>query len=743
MLITPHFYSLIQDRACLKDIPDNLIFHLKRFDYDVMTGVRSKINDHFDFPEEVNMAPYNVEHLRDPNSPSPPDLFRLVGVLVHSGTAESGHYYSYIRERPISETQTQAWVEYNDADVTRFDPSNIADQCFGGMNDTAQNTVFSHVRYPKAWNAYMLFYQRVTAMEAEYESHQTMQVDIPVKESLPLELSNQIAIENELWIRKYCLFDPAHARFAKSMLEQLRYLSNGTCSDNHDVEKEAIWLALEHLDQVLSKPKDSPDFENMLSSLARVIGSCAECCKLALDWVVEHKHALRNLLLRSPTPKVRRDFARMITSALQYLRKHDARLYGFDVEDADTEPLLDVPWPELPGSFQDMVQALTELWSCLHMHARAWDDYFGLLADMAKFGAPESYILLREGVLKHCLEILIVESPGAKRLRTEYPYYAHYIRLIEKRRKYSFTQLIELVRVLFSYVDLHLRPVDVQIKERPQNKGKSPLSKIEEEHVRFGSDFSRPKSIVFLDKMLGADQNPMATKAILATMLQAEPRVGLLTIIHKTILSGIKLEPASLAAPYLRAALVFCEHSPTPTESKDLVRNIAGEVETIGHNGGKEHLEFFIHARRLRNIRYPRNPHFFNHLVLVNVHLWAPPLLMYWEECVRTDTINLLKTLVFDHDIQTMENEQEADELARTAKHLCQMCIKRVKEQVVQQQKTVESKSVANVIDVIKYCIEHYYQPETVHEDAQVAEEAESESTVDAVFIGLQADVEC
>ena len=42
-------------RTCLKDVPDNLIFHLKRFAYSVRTGMRSKINDFFDFPRSIDM----------------------------------------------------------------------------------------------------------------------------------------------------------------------------------------------------------------------------------------------------------------------------------------------------------------------------------------------------------------------------------------------------------------------------------------------------------------------------------------------------------------------------------------------------------------------------------------------------------------------------------------------------------------------------------------------------------------
>src|SRR5467141_3996544 len=100
----------------------------------MVTMMRSKINDEFRFPERIDMTPYKVEYLSTPNSSVPPDIFELVGVLVHSGTAESGHYYSYIRERPTADS-TPSWVEFNDSDVTKFDPSKIAEQCFGGLND--------------------------------------------------------------------------------------------------------------------------------------------------------------------------------------------------------------------------------------------------------------------------------------------------------------------------------------------------------------------------------------------------------------------------------------------------------------------------------------------------------------------------------------------------------------------------------------------------------------------------------
>lgn len=185
-------------------MPDNLIFHLKRFDFDMITMMRSKINDEFRFPEHIDMSPFKVEYLSDQNSNVPEDVFKLVGVLVHSGTAESGHYYSYIRERPNAGGRG-SWVEFNDSDVSRFDPSKIADQCFGGYNDSVHPANVNQVRFNKVWNAYMLFYQRISSMESEKLLYKPSKADHPVHVSLPIPLSNHIAMENEIFIRTYCL----------------------------------------------------------------------------------------------------------------------------------------------------------------------------------------------------------------------------------------------------------------------------------------------------------------------------------------------------------------------------------------------------------------------------------------------------------------------------------------------------------------------------------------------------------
>ena len=54
--------------------------------------------------------------------------YKLKGVVVHQGTAEYGHYYSYININKDKEK----WLEFNDSLIKDFDSKNIESECFGG-----------------------------------------------------------------------------------------------------------------------------------------------------------------------------------------------------------------------------------------------------------------------------------------------------------------------------------------------------------------------------------------------------------------------------------------------------------------------------------------------------------------------------------------------------------------------------------------------------------------------------------
>jgi len=67
--------------------------------------------------------------------------YQLVGIVVHSGTADSGHYYSYIKEQEAFKLdgESDKWYEFNDIWVRDFDPAEIPTECFGGEETSFQS----------------------------------------------------------------------------------------------------------------------------------------------------------------------------------------------------------------------------------------------------------------------------------------------------------------------------------------------------------------------------------------------------------------------------------------------------------------------------------------------------------------------------------------------------------------------------------------------------------------------------
>ena len=60
--------------------------------------------------------------------------YKLKGMVVHTGTADSGHYYSFIREHKSADQkgQEEKWYEFNDNVVRDFDVADLPNECFGG-----------------------------------------------------------------------------------------------------------------------------------------------------------------------------------------------------------------------------------------------------------------------------------------------------------------------------------------------------------------------------------------------------------------------------------------------------------------------------------------------------------------------------------------------------------------------------------------------------------------------------------
>lgn len=79
-------------RSVFQALPRSLVLHLNRFEFEFDTMSKRKLNDRVEFPNRLDMAPFlntDQQHER------PSSLYSLRGIVVHAGTADSGHYYSY------------------------------------------------------------------------------------------------------------------------------------------------------------------------------------------------------------------------------------------------------------------------------------------------------------------------------------------------------------------------------------------------------------------------------------------------------------------------------------------------------------------------------------------------------------------------------------------------------------------------------------------------------------------------
>ena len=77
--------------------------------------MNEKINSRVEFPMELDLKSYLVEEHTNPTT-----VYKLVGVVVHYGAAEFGHYFSYVDIEREKAAESSKWFEFNDSKVKDF-----------------------------------------------------------------------------------------------------------------------------------------------------------------------------------------------------------------------------------------------------------------------------------------------------------------------------------------------------------------------------------------------------------------------------------------------------------------------------------------------------------------------------------------------------------------------------------------------------------------------------------------------
>jgi ubiquitin C-terminal hydrolase len=86
-----------------------LVLHLKHFAFDVERHERRKIDDVFAIRATIDIPPYATARVAP---------YALRGAIIHTGSACSGHYISYVNK-------SNNWLRFDDACVREGPPDNM------------------------------------------------------------------------------------------------------------------------------------------------------------------------------------------------------------------------------------------------------------------------------------------------------------------------------------------------------------------------------------------------------------------------------------------------------------------------------------------------------------------------------------------------------------------------------------------------------------------------------------------
>ncbi|XP_052775472.1 ubiquitin carboxyl-terminal hydrolase 24-like isoform X3 [Mya arenaria] len=381
-------------RMYIKNLPPTLCIHLKRFGYDWEANRALKFDDYFKFPWVLDMEPYTAEGMArrdaaeedkdgdEPLTPSPrphadegPAMevsfspeprqinYELVGIVVHSGQANAGHYYSFIKERRgtvLNNNNKGKWFKFNDTVVEEFDMTDAAieAECFGG---TYKAKVYEQSNsYPedrqRYWNGYMLYYERMDENKSSLSAKKSKIVTRKLwpdgmlrsnrssdsfveltelvhkgerrgifMDKMPPSIQRLIHSENLTFIKNRDVYNQEYFRFVKNLVAR----NTMSCKhpDYSDMCVVSLQLAVKFLFNLYfrTKKKSLEDLEEWVDVLDELVHRCKPACRWLLDYLASEEGStyIRPFLLECPSKDVRFSFAKILEKAMCcYLSEH-------------------------------------------------------------------------------------------------------------------------------------------------------------------------------------------------------------------------------------------------------------------------------------------------------------------------------------------------------------------------------------------------------------------------------------
>ncbi|KAK3357400.1 hypothetical protein B0T25DRAFT_452553 [Lasiosphaeria hispida] len=698
-------------RACLKEIPDNLIFHLKRFEFNLRSLQRSKINDYFAFPSKIDMRPYTIDHLTDPSEGKPEDIFELVGVLVHSGTAESGHYYSYVRERPSS-SEYPTWVEFNDDVVSPWDPAMMEGSCFGGP-DYRTHFENNGAVYDKTYSAYMLFYQRSSSLAKGQQLLKRSGLVSPLRVELSPDLGQHIQEENLSLLRRHCLYDQSQIPFVNLALYQMRVVNQNRCTRDHTMEDLAVTMALSHLDQVASRTKDVPDFFSLKDRIDGMC-QCVRCSLAVYKYFSQYSEALRMMVQKNPDNEVRQAVVDLVMRFLKTIKNGQPQHYGLpDSSEGSDGGELDPQETVMTG----MMGIFRLLWDNFHVNLRSWPEVFGFMLSFVKCGRNEAAIFLEQPFLRYLL--LIVWADPNLDLP---PQFSRMLTSVTRRmanRPPSYEAIIGLINVLTEkarivYSD-NGEPAGPEAPEQrfDQSDDLDHPYFTRAEAKLLHCEWARGQGNIFTDKLISINQNVAAINSIIGNLIRQNGQVE--EKVFRTLKNAISGQVTQhQSTPYLRvSSQVFCRVARRADLIAELINHVSQQCGAIQSIEGQGFLDFqrdVFDGPRHNSGESPEE-------ILMggydDIPEWAPGLVGYSDSEVGRETEEFLREKLFQYGPSPVFEDTDpegmrANKIVQTAKKLGIRCLVYLREHYINRRVDVTTKVLAAMERVTKECSKFY-----------------------------------
>lgn len=408
------------------------------------------------------LGPYTEYHLAKKEGESIPETcddgsskYSLSGIVVHSGQAYGGHYYSFIKYR-CSNTGESKWYKFDDTEVTEFrmdDYDELRNNCFGGefqgeiYDPIAKRMQFR--RQKRWWNAYLLFYERIEEFDSNTVSNSN-------QSRAPMQICKSVQRENLEYLFTKIQYGIEYFGFMKDLFKNNKLFILEHMQDNSETgpksKDELEKLAL-HSIQLSSRFLFGVGFhtKKSLRGLANewyecyqaIINNYASCRKWLADEILFKKPMYRfcEYLLDCPSADIRIVFTKILVCLAKYSindgiynpprvpfgpenedkrDKDEQESPTFSILLRSTKPqTLPVPEPILQidpetAELRDhiMVSCVNLLAYDLSPCAKYLSQYFAIFQMYCKLGRPECDHLLKLGVPELFMAASLHEGPG-------------------------------------------------------------------------------------------------------------------------------------------------------------------------------------------------------------------------------------------------------------------------------------------------------------------------------------------